>query len=121
MSKIVRRGEIYTANLTSFKGSEQGGNRPVLVIQNNAGNYHSPTTIIAPISTKKGHKKLPVHVNLGNCGYCLEDGSKVLLEQIRVIDKSRLTKYICSLYDSEMANVDRALLKSIGLFEEYGR
>jgi mRNA interferase MazF len=86
----------------------------VLIIQNNAGNYHSRTTIVVPITTaNKGY--LPVHVELGNCGYCLEDGSVALLEQIRVLDKSRLRQYICSLYESEMREIDKALLISVGL------
>jgi mRNA interferase MazF len=114
-NKLVRRGEVYIADLSLNIGSEQGGERPVLVIQNNVGNYHSPTTIIAPISRKRGKDYLPVHVNIGNCGHGLADGSVVLLEQIRVVDKSRLLEYRCSLNESEMRRVDKALSKSIGL------
>ena len=111
---IVRRGEIYIAHLGRHEGSVQGGTRPVLVLQNNCGNYYSPTTIIAPITTKKSKSKLPVHVNLDGCD-CLEPGSKVLLEQIRTIDKSCLRQYICSLYPDEMAEVEKALLISVGM------
>jgi len=114
MFKIVRRGEIYIADLNPYKGSEQGGIRPVLILQNNTGNYYSPTTIIAPITTKPGKEHLPVHVNLDKCD-CLENRSKVLLEQIRVIDKRRLRQYICSLYEDEMEQVDTALLISVGM------
>jgi mRNA interferase MazF len=96
--KIVRRGEIYIADLGRNAGSEQSGIRPVVIIQNNCGNYFAPTTIIAPITIKSPNKDyLPVHVRIGNCGYCLEDDSKVLLEQIRTIDKRKLSRYICTL------------------------
>jgi len=113
-NKIIRRGDVYIADLNPFTGSEQGGIRPVLILQNNAGNYYSPTTIIAPISNKPGKEHLPVHVNLDNCD-CLEPTSKVLLEQMRVIDKSRLRNYVCSLYENEMEQVNTALLISVGL------
>jgi mRNA interferase MazF len=115
--RLVRRGEIYYADLDGYRGCEQGGIRPVLIIQNNEGNYHSPTTIIAPITTKQGGEHLPVHVNIGNCGHQLADRSQVLLEQIRVIDKSRLRQYSGSMYESEMRQIDKALLISVGLGE----
>lgn len=116
MSKIVRRGEIYLADLEPHRGSEQGGLRPVLILQNNVGNSHSPTTIIAPISNKYGRDYLPVHVKLD--GHTdLDESSNVLLEQIRVIDKQRLKKYLCSLTDSQMKPIDEAVLISCGISE----
>ena len=118
--KVIRRGDVYYADLNPVLGSEQGGFRPVLIIQNNAGNYYSLTTIIAPITTAV-KRQLPVHVNLGKNTYILDDGSIVLLEQIRVIDKSRLKTFQGSIYKNEMKRVDEALLKSIGLFENGGR
>ncbi|MDR2569178.1 MAG: type II toxin-antitoxin system PemK/MazF family toxin [Oscillospiraceae bacterium] len=114
MNKIVRRGEIYIADLEPHTGSEQGGIRPVLIIQNNAGNYYSPTTIVIPISNKSGKEHLPIHVKLDKCD-CLDYSSVALVEQIRVLDKSRLRQYICSLYESEMKEIDDALLISVGL------
>ena len=114
MENVIRRGEIYIAGLGKPNGSVQGGIRPVLVLQNNAGNYYSPTTIVAPLTTKKGKDYLPVHAKLDNCT-CLERGSKVLLEQVRTIDKSCLKQYICSLYPDEMEEVEAALLISLGM------
>ncbi len=102
------------ADLEPHKGSEQGGLRPVLVLQNNLGNSYSPTTIIAPISNKPGKDYLPVHIRLSKYD-CLDDTSTVLLEQIRVIDKSRLQDYVCSLRKYEMRTIDTALLISIGV------
>jgi len=113
----IRRGEIYIADLSPHKGSEQGGERPVVILQNNKGNRYSTTTIIAPITSKRG-KYLPTHVDLGNCGYCLENNSRVLLEQVRVIDKCRLRKYICSLYSHEMERIEQALLVSVGIEQQ---
>jgi mRNA interferase MazF len=108
----IKRGQIYQANLSPYKGSEQGGIRPVLILQNDRGNERSPTTIIAPITSTQG-KKLPVHVELHS--YCVTPGSIVLLEQLRVIDKSRIIRYKGSLYLHEMDKVDKALIKSVGL------
>jgi mRNA interferase MazF len=114
MNRIVRRGEVYMTDFEPHTGSEQGGVRPAVVIQNNLGNYYSPTTIIAPITNKPGKEHLPVHVRLDRCS-CLDNTSKVLLEQIRVIDKSRLKDYVCSLFDDEMKRIDTALLISVGI------
>jgi len=113
-NKIVRRGEIYMADLNPYTGSEQGGYRPVVILQNNAGNFYSTTTIIAPITSKKG-KYLPTHVALGNCGWMLENNSRVLLEQLRVVCKSRLHDYRTKLYPHEMKQVEQALLASVGM------
>ena len=116
MIKSIRRGEIYLADLNPHRGSEQGGLRPVLILQNNIGNSHSPTTIIAPISNKYGRDYLPVHVKLNECDG-LDESSNVLLEQIRVIDKQRLKKYPCSLTGSTMELIDQAVLISCGIHE----
>lgn len=109
----VKRKEIWWADLDGV-GSEQQGRKPVLIIQNNIGNTYSPTTIIAPLSTKT-HKKLPTHVLLKaeECG--IPEDSIVLLEQIKVIDKSRLKSKITVLTDKKMNEIDSALLISVGL------
>ena len=121
-----RKEKIWTeklgedlANLEPIIGSEQGGVRPVLIIQNNKGNKHSGTTIAAPITTKRIPNRLPVHVYTfaGNSG--LPQNSSVMLEQIRVLDKSRLTDYVGRLNDFTMDEVDRALKISVGLNSKY--
>ena len=119
MDRKIRRGQIYLANLEPIIGSEQGGIRPVLIIQNNKGNKHSGTTIVAPITTKRIPNRLPVHVYTfaGNSG--LPQNSSVMLEQIRVLDKSRLTDYVGRLNDFTMDEVDRALKISVGLNSKY--
>jgi len=119
MDRKIRRGQIYLANLEPNIGSEQGGVRPVLIIQNNKGNKHSGTTIAAPITTKRIPNRLPVHVYTfaGNSG--LPQNSSVMLEQIRVLDKSRLTDYVGRLNDFTMDEVDRALKISVGLNSKY--
>ncbi|MCL1880664.1 MAG: type II toxin-antitoxin system PemK/MazF family toxin [Oscillospiraceae bacterium] len=114
----VKRGQVYTADLSPVKGSDQGGIRPVVVIQNERGNKHSPTTIIAPITTAPHKGGLPTHVELHS--YFLKHGSKALLEQIRVIDKSRLMRYQGMLYLHEMDKIDKALIVSVGLEGYYG-
>ena len=115
--KKVKRGEIYQADLSEGIGSEQSGVRPVLILQNDIGNEHSTTTIIAPITSAHG-KKLRVHVELNSNS--VTPGSTVLLEQIRVIDKSRLIRYKGFLYLHEMEKIDRALITSVGLEDFYG-
>ena len=117
--KNIRRGEIYLANLEPIIGSEQGGIRPVLIIQNNKGNKHSGTTIAAPITTKRIPNRLPVHVFTfaGQSG--LPQNSSIMLEQIRVLDKSRLTDYVGRINDFTMDEVDRALKISVGLNKKY--
>lgn len=110
----IRRGDIFFADLNPVRGSEQGGLRPVLVIQNNIGNRHSPTVIIAPITSKLKKNALPTHVGLpGDIG--LPANSMVLLEQVRTIDKSRLSNYIAALDDEIMDYVDGALGISLAL------
>lgn len=111
----IQRGDIYQADLNPVVGSEQGGVRPVLVIQNNTGNYYSPTVIIAAMSGRtEGKADLPTHCKVGVCAG-LEAESLVLLEQIRTIDKKRLSDYIGRLREKEMEQVDRCLAVSLNL------
>ncbi len=109
----VRRGQIFYANLCPIIGSEQGGLRPVLILQNNIGNCHSPTTIVAAITSKEAKTGLPTHVEIATSG--LERKSTVLLEQIRTIDKSRLLEYVGMLDKKNMQQVAQALIISLGL------
>lgn len=109
----IKRGDIFYANLDPVIGSEQGGTRPVLIIQNDIGNRHSPTVIIAAITSRR-KCRLPTHAPLYEYGK-LEQSSVVLLEQIRTIDKRRLEEYIGSLTDVKMLDIDRALAVSIGI------
>ena len=115
MKKTYYRGELYYANLGIGVGSEQNGYRPVVVIQNDVGNKHSPTTIVAAISTQiKTKAKLPTHFHVSPaCG--LAQPSIIMLEQIRTIDKARLEKYIGKLSPSDMKGLNHALAISIGL------
>ncbi len=109
------RGEIYLANLEPVVGSEQGGIRLVVILQNNVGNKHSPTTIAAPITTKRVPNSLPIHVFVFATRSGLPQDSCVLLEQIRVLDKSRLTEKIGRVNAVTMDYIDAALKISIGL------
>lgn len=113
MNEILK-GQIYLTFLTG-KGSEQRGRRPVLILQNNMGNKHSPTTIVAPITSSKSKKKrhLPVHVPVYSNK--LEKESMVLLEQIQVIDKSRLGKILCQIGDAQLDKIDKALAINFGM------
>ena len=113
MDRTIMRGEIYYADLSPVIGSEQGGLRPVLVLQNNVGNKHSPTVIVAVITSRLGKAKLPTHVKLGT-SYLAKD-SMVLLEQIRTIDKRRLWEYVGHVTSEEMTLIETALLVSIGV------
>lgn len=113
--KEIKRGDIYYANLYPVIGSEQGGVRPVLIIQNNAGNHFSPTVIAAAISSRQRKHTLPTHVALRGQEYGLRGWSMVLLEQIRTIDRSRLLSYIGKLDPERMEAVDEALTVSVGL------
>ena len=110
----VLRGQMYYANLDPVIGSEQGGNRPVLVIQNNVGNRHSPTIIIAPITTRVKKLRQPTHIGIPPY-FDLPQSSMAMLEQIRTIDKSRLGNYVGCLDDDVMDYIDEALGISIGL------
>lgn len=107
----VKRGEIYMADLTVSEGCEQGGIRPALVIQNNKGNTHAPTVIIAPISSRMHKAKFPTHVNL----HCLQHPSFVELEQIRTIDKRRLKNYMTRIDEATQEQVDQAIRVSLAI------
>ncbi len=111
----IYKGDMFYADLTPVVGCEQGGIRPVLIIQNDIGNRYSPTVIVAAITshTEKGH--LPTHIRLCSQQYGLHQNSLVLLEQVRTIDRSRLREYIGHLSDSQMQQVDEALAVSFGL------
>ena len=113
----VKRGDVYFADLSPVVGSEQGGVRPVLVIQNDIGNRFSPTVIIAAITKKKKKAKLPTHVEIDADKYGFERDSVILLEQIRTIDKQRLTDKITQLDDEMMKKVVYALQISLGLVD----
>jgi mRNA interferase MazF len=113
----VKRGYIFYADLSPVVGSEQGGIRPVLVIQNDVGNRYSPTVIVAAITSQIDKAKLPTHVEVSAADYNLEKDSVILLEQIRTIDKQRLEKKITELDERLMRKVDEALRISIGLID----
>ena len=112
---IVKRGDVFFADLSPVDGSEQGGTRPVLIIQNDIGNRFSPTVIIAAITAQIQKAKLPTHVEINAKKYNFERDSVILLEQVRTIDKSRLTDKITQLDDALMSEVDVALAISLGL------
>lgn len=112
---IVKRGDVFFADLSPVIGSEQGGTRPVLVIQNDIGNRFSPTVIIAAITAQIQKAKLPTHVEIDAKKYGFERDSVILLEQLRTIDKSRLTDRITQLDAKVMHEVDIALGISLGL------
>ena len=112
---IIRRGDIYYADLRPVVGSEQGGVRPVLIIQNDVGNKHSPTVICAAITTKMNKAKLPTHVELNTRRCDMVKDSVILLEQLRTIDKQRLRERICHIDDELLERVNRALMVSLEL------
>ena len=115
MEKTIKRGDIYYAELNPVIGSEQGGTRPVLIISNDIGNRHSPTVIVAAITSRvHTNAKLPTHTAIRDFEGLNKD-SIILLEQIRTIDKKRLQEYIGMLSESEMARVDKALAISVSL------
>lgn len=109
----VKRGELYYADLSPVVGSEQGGIRPVLVVQNDIGNKYSPTIIAAAVTSKIGKTKLPTHIELPSA-YGLAKDSVILLEQIRTLDKRRLKERIGELPPATMMRVNRAILISLG-------
>lgn len=111
----IKRGEIYYADLSPVIGSEQGGIRPVLIVQNDVGNKYSPTVIAAAITSQRFKTNLPTHisVNADNCG--LSKNSIVLLEQVRTLDKQRLKERTGTLGNGDMSRIDRALSVSFGL------
>lgn len=109
----IKRGEIYYADLSPTIGSEQGGIRPVIIVQNDTGNYYSPTTIVAAITGREAKTKLPTHVEIAANG--LKQKSTVLLEQIRTLDKLRLTEYVGEAKTEEIEKIDKALATSLGI------
>ncbi len=113
----VRRGDLFYADLSPVVGSEQGGVRPVLIVQNNVGNKYSPTIIAAAITSQLDKAKLPTHIALPANRYGLPKDSVILLEQIRTLDKKRLKEKIGELPINMMARVNEALLVSLGFFE----
>jgi len=114
---VVKRGDIYYADLSPVIGSEQGGVRPVLIVQNDVGNKYSPTVIIAAVTSKINKAKLPTHIELDAKKYGLAKDSIIMMEQIRTIDKKRLKERIGNLEDDAMIKVDEALTVSFGLGE----
>ena len=112
---VIHRGDIYYADLRPVVGSEQGGVRPVLIIQNDIGNKHSPTVICAAITSQMNKAKLPTHVELDSSRYALVKDSVVLLELLRTIDKKRLRDKVCHLDREILRKVERALLISLDL------
>ncbi len=112
---LIKRGDIYYADLRPVVGSEQGGIRPVLVIQNDTGNRHSPTVICAAITSRMNKAKLPTHVELDSNKCEIVKDSVILLEQLRTIDKKRLKDKVCHLETDVLEKVDRALLVSLEL------
>ena len=114
MGKIIR-GDIVVANLEPIKGSEQGGTRPVLIIQNDVLNMYAPTTIVAPITSKIYTKEYPTNVQFFSASSGLKKESTILLNQIRTIDKKRINKKIGALSNEIMEKVDNAIKTSLGL------
>ncbi|MGX7198413.1 type II toxin-antitoxin system PemK/MazF family toxin [Enterococcus nangangensis] len=112
---MVKRGDIYFADLSPVIGSEQGGTRPVLVVQNNLGNHFSPTVIVAAITAKMAKPKLPTHIGITAKNSGIDRDSVILLEQIRTIDKARLKEKVCHLAPCIMEQVDDALRISVGV------
>ena len=110
---IIKRGDIFYADLRPVVGSEQGGVRPVLIIQNDTGNKHSPTVICAAITSKMNKAKLPTHVEISASKYQLVKDSVILLEQVRTIDKKRLKEKVCHLDMEILKKVDKALAISL--------
>ena len=116
----IRRGDIYYADLSPVIGSEQGGLRPVLIVQNDVGNKYSPTVIAAAITSKMSKSKLPTHIDLQGMEVGLAKDSIVLLEQVRTIDKKRLKEKMGHLDDATMISVNNAIQVSFGLSEDTG-
>jgi len=112
---IVRRGEIYYADLSPVVGSEQGGMRPVLIVQNDVGNRYSPTVIAAAITSQQNKARMPTHIEIEAHTYGLSKNSVVLLEQVRTLDKRRLRERMGCLDEKAMQRVDGAIAISLGL------
>lgn len=112
---IVKKGDLFFADLSPVVGSEQGGVRPVLVVQNDVGNKYSPTIIVAAVTSQTGKAKLPTHVQLQATQGGLSKDSVVLLEQLRTIDKQRLKEKIGALSENQLPDVEKALSVSLGI------
>ena len=112
---VIKRGDVYYADLRPVVGSEQGGVRPVLIIQNDIGNRHSPTVICAAITSRMNKAKLPTHIEIEASAYGVVRDSVILLEQLRTIDKQRLKEKICHIDGALLQEVDRALKVSLEL------
>ncbi len=110
---VIKRGDIFYADLRPVVGSEQGGIRPVLIIQNDTGNKHSPTVICAAITSQMHQSKLPTHVELDSARYDMVKDSVILLEQLRTIDKRRLKDKVCHLDNDIIGQVNKALSVSL--------
>lgn len=117
-SMTIKRGELYYADLSPVVGSEQGGVRPVLVVQNDVGNKYSPTIIAAAVTSKINKAKLPTHIELPLGDFGLQKDSVILLEQIRTLDKRRLKERIGELPEVTMSKVDKAILISLGFVKQ---
>lgn len=114
---IVKRGDIFYADLSPVVGSEQGGIRPVLVVQNDVGNKYSPTVIVAAVTSRINKAKMPTHIEIKGEDYGLSKDSVILLEQIRTIDKKRLKEKIGHIDESVIGKVDEAVAISLGLMD----
>ncbi len=114
---IVKKGDIYFADLSPVVGSEQGGVRPVLVVQNDIGNKYSPTIIVAAVTSQINKAKLPTHVEIGAPGHGLNKDSVVLMEQLRTIDKKRLKEKIGKVEEDIITEVNEALTISLGIID----
>nr|WP_154259705.1 MULTISPECIES: type II toxin-antitoxin system PemK/MazF family toxin [Lactonifactor] len=112
---VIKRGDIFYADLRPVVGSEQGGIRPVLIIQNDVGNKHSPTVICAAITSKMNKAKLPTHIEIDAASYAIVKDSVILLEQLRTIDKRRLKDKVCHLDQDILMKVNQALCISLDL------
>ena len=117
MEGTGKRGDIFYADLSPVVGSEQGGTRPVLIIQNDTGNRHSPTVIAAAITSQTGKARLPTHINIAGGSVGLSKDSVILLEQVRTIDKKRLREHMGRLDEEHMNQVDEAIAVSFGLHD----
>ena len=114
---VVKKGDIYFADLSPVIGSEQGGIRPVLVVQNDVGNKYSPTTIVAAVTSQINKAKLPTHVEISAKDHGLQKDSVVLLEQLRTIDKKRLREKTGRIDEDVMEKINEALSISLGMIE----
>jgi len=114
-NKVIKRGDIFYADLAQGQGSEQGGIRPVVIVQNDIGNKFSPTTIVAPITSKLNKAKLPTHIEIKAKQFGLEKDSVMLMEQIRTIDKVRLREFLGSVDEYIIDKIDNALKISLAL------